>query len=708
MLNESDLDTSYLHNFYLSQEYADSFNEVINNALVNVATGAGIVETETDEVIAALVNKMLEDANAANLQARITDIDANAEAIITLGEGLQIQITTLAEGVAATIYIQPGEPIPGVGGVPDPIPNGARWYDSDDDNRPYIYLLATLEWVSTEDPRVGVLVTDLDVLEAVVSDGSTGLAAAHAAVVTEATARATQDTAIATTLALIGAEVDAGAAFLLDLNTVKVGAAETLASRFSTITADWTAADVTAVGDAATYTDAEITTEQTVRANADGAFADTFTLMGAENAGGTAFILDENTVKIASDGGDTVAERFTGIAADINGNSGSITTIQTVTIPGVETTVTTAQTAADNAQSYGEGVAGDLTAFEGDVQVEYGVDLTANGYVSGFRLINGGTPGASAFVILADKFAIVDPSGDPAETEYVPMQIVGGKVRFNANVEIDGNLMVSGTINGQTALSATYPLGSTLIGPNAITTTQLNANAVTAAKINANEISATHIVGSQLDVLATNTGTLFVDESLTMSAAGHMKGGQTAYNTGTGFWIGYDSADYKFSIGNGTNYLTWDGTELQIKGDLIVGTYVSSDNIILSATTERSDWGSDGGFETYKTFTVAKDGIVKLSVDYKCGTFSGGVIDACQWQVTVNSVQKSIWGSSTQTSYLTNDIALTGLVAGDVIDINMIGGLRNPIEPIEVFAWIRNAYIKADVVIAPGGTVDLD
>lgn len=74
--------------------------------------------------------------------------------------------------------------------------------------------------------------------------------------------------------------------------------------------------------------------------------------------------------------------------------------------------------------------------------------------------------------------------------------------------------------------------------------------------------------------------------SLTLTgdtAAGSIKGGQTNYNTGTGFFLGYSSG-YKLSIGNpsGQN-LTWDGTNLNIAGNLTVGTTGNSiDGYLLS------------------------------------------------------------------------------------------------------------------------------
>lgn len=50
-----------------------------------------------------------------------------------------------------------------------------------------------------------------------------------------------------------------------------------------------------------------------------------------------------------------------------------------------------------------------------------------------------------------------------------------------------------------------------------------------------------------------------------------IRGGQTAYATGVGFFLGYDIDAHKLSIGDTTNYLRWDGENLIIRGSLIMG-----------------------------------------------------------------------------------------------------------------------------------------
>jgi hypothetical protein len=72
----------------------------------------------------------------------------------------------------------------------------------------------------------------------------------------------------------------------------------------------------------------------------------------------------------------------------------------------------------------------------------------------------------------------------------------------------------------------------------------------------------------QLSAVSTNTGSLTVQGLLTMNSAGAIQGGQTGYNSGTGFFLGYSSTTYKFSIGSSTQSLLWDGSSLTITGNI--------------------------------------------------------------------------------------------------------------------------------------------
>jgi hypothetical protein len=100
------------------------------------------------------------------------------------------------------------------------------------------------------------------------------------------------------------------------------------------------------------------------------------------------------------------------------------------------------------------------------------------------------------------------------------------------------------------------------ISAGAVTADKIGANAVTAVKINAGAVTADKISVSSLSAVNTETG------NLTVGASGSIKGGQTGFNTGNGFFLGYSGAAYKFSVGSGSQSLTWDGSSMSITGNI--------------------------------------------------------------------------------------------------------------------------------------------
>jgi hypothetical protein len=72
-------------------------------------------------------------------------------------------------------------------------------------------------------------------------------------------------------------------------------------------------------------------------------------------------------------------------------------------------------------------------------------------------------------------------------------------------------------------------------------------------------------VGS-LSAISANLGSIS-SGNITLDTTSSIKGGQTAYNTGTGFFLGYSSSAYQFSIGNPSGqYFAWNGTNIVSNG----------------------------------------------------------------------------------------------------------------------------------------------
>lgn len=83
--------------------------------------------------------------------------------------------------------------------------------------------------------------------------------------------------------------------------------------------------------------------------------------------------------------------------------------------------------------------------------------------------------------------------------------------------------------------------------------------------------SALAVTGAITATSGSITGAFTVGGALTVSTSGSLGSGQTAYNTGTGWWLEYNAGTPRLSIGDGSagNSLTWDGTSLKVNGSPI-------------------------------------------------------------------------------------------------------------------------------------------
>jgi hypothetical protein len=176
--------------------------------------------------------------------------------------------------------------------------------------------------------------------------------------------------------------------------------------------------------------------------------------------------------------------------------------------------------------------------------------------------------------------------------------LYGGTIKTSASVGagVNGVIMDEDGLRGYDAtLGQTFNLPTDGTAPSFSsgtiqkTTFEINTNATLRTSSTVGDGT-----GSSAGILINNTGLYATEASQTLENAnvkilvngsatfnGSVKGGQTDFNTGTGYFIGLSSSEYKFSIGDPTtNYMTWDGTYLKIKGSFDVG----SGGIINNAT----------------------------------------------------------------------------------------------------------------------------
>src|SRR5687768_15607789 len=107
----------------------------------------------------------------------------------------------------------------------------------------------------------------------------------------------------------------------------------------------------------------------------------------------------------------------------------------------------------------------------------------------------------------------------------------------------------------------------TVIEDGSITSAKIAGDAIKANHISAGIIVGSHLAVNNLAALKADMGNI-TSGTITLDTGGHIKGGQTGYNTGTGFWLGY-SGGYKFSMGNSSQGFTWDGSAFNLYGGQI-------------------------------------------------------------------------------------------------------------------------------------------
>jgi hypothetical protein len=124
------------------------------------------------------------------------------------------------------------------------------------------------------------------------------------------------------------------------------------------------------------------------------------------------------------------------------------------------------------------------------------------------------------------------------------------------------------TVDFSLVNGATKPENNATVGA----TWNLNLSGQPTALVNINASEGNKLAGiaagADVTLSAVNGGLSVTGGGITLSGGGAIKGGQTDYATGTGFFLGYSGGAYKFSIGNASSYLQWTGAALEINGNI--------------------------------------------------------------------------------------------------------------------------------------------
>ncbi|WP_226018412.1 hypothetical protein [Novosphingobium sp. FKTRR1] len=198
--------------------------------------------------------------------------------------------------------------------------------------------------------------------------------AVNTVIVSESNQRRSADSALAETIALIGAKTPDGSAFIVDLNKTYVSPTISLGVRLSQI--------VATANDAVTGAQAAQASVQALAqsiATGDYAQASTLALLGSKTADGTAFQMNLANVKVSA--AQSLSQYIGQEVATAAGSIASVTTL-------VEAVVTPQGTASAKAV----------------------LQLDVNGHVIGYSATNDGHTGQMTFTI--DKFTLLDTGGN--------------------------------------------------------------------------------------------------------------------------------------------------------------------------------------------------------------------------------------------------------------------------------------------------------
>jgi hypothetical protein len=126
-------------------DVAGSTNAPEDNATVGATLGTNFYDTDGNTVLGNT------DVKNSVLAQEILQVEVEAGEVLDLETGqdvddtvatnlsaLETVVVDLTSGVSE-VFVQATAPVAGVGGIPDPIPDFSRWYDSSNNNQPYYW-----------------------------------------------------------------------------------------------------------------------------------------------------------------------------------------------------------------------------------------------------------------------------------------------------------------------------------------------------------------------------------------------------------------------------------------------------------------------------------------------------------------------------------------------------------------------------------------
>lgn len=129
-------------------------------------------------------------------------------------------------------------------------------------------------------------------------------------------------------------------------------------------------------------------------------------------------------------------------------------------------------------------------------------------------------------------------------------------------------------------------------------------------------------VGSASTALAVESG------GFNVGTTGYIRGNQTDFNTGVGWFLGYSGGAYKFSVGDPNGqYITWDGSTLAVTSSQLLQSFTAAETITGIIPVYLKPVQSDGGILLDNTKFSGASG--NVSTSFTVGSNSNRVLVIC-------------------------------------------------------------------------------
>ena len=188
----------------------------------------------------------------------------------------------------------------------------------------------------------------------------------------------------------------------------------------------------------------------------------------------------------------------------------------------------------------------------------------------------------NADIALAEQITAVEVAAGgslaQARTEIsTEIGLVDGKAtaigaRWTAQVSVDGLIGGFGVYNNGAFMEAGFDVDKFWIGR---TTMKVKPFIVVGEEVFIKKAVIGTVTADMVDarglIVRDGSGnpTLEIGETGDVVVTGTLRSGQTAWDTGTGFWMGKVSGVPKMSFGTPTKGFTWDGSTFNIRGDVV-------------------------------------------------------------------------------------------------------------------------------------------